>query len=46
MAAADAEAAAVAVGGQDGSGIFSAPRSDSDPGLAGLACLSPRLVLM
>lgn len=47
-AAADAAAAAAAVGGQEGSGMFSAPRSDSDsdPGLAGLACLSPRLVLM
>lgn len=44
-AAADA-AVAAAVGGQEGSEIFSAPRSDSDPGLAGLACLSPRLVLM
>lgn len=44
-AAADA---AAAVGGQEGSGMFSAPRSDSDSdlGLAGLACLSPRLVLM
>lgn len=45
-----ADAAAAAVGGQEGSGMFSAPRfdsdSDSDPGLAGLACLSPRLVLM
>lgn len=41
-------AADAAVGGQEGSGMFSAPRSDSDsdPGLAGLACLSPRLVLM
>lgn len=49
-AAADAAAAAPAVGGQEGSGMFSAPRSnsdsDSDSGLAGLACLSPRLVLM